>query len=62
MAKKGSLKEFEELITKGLTEVKKKLLKFKKDKDSPLIVTKDGKVVEIDPKKMEEEKATQDKK
>ena len=62
MAKKGSLKELEELITKGLTEVKKKLLKFKQDKDSPLIVTKDGKVVEIDAKKMDKEKSTEPKK
>ena len=61
MAKKGSLKELEELITKGLTEVKKKLLKFKQDKDSPLIVTKDGKVVEIDAKQMDEEKSTEAK-
>jgi len=62
MAKKGSLKELEELITKGLTEVKKKLLKFKRDKDSPIIVSKDGKVVEIDPKKMEEENSASDQK
>ena len=62
MAKKGSLKELEELITKGLTEVKKKLLKFKQDKDSPLIVTKDGKVVEIDAKQMDKEKSTGPKK
>ena len=62
MAKKGSLKELEELITKGLTEVKKKLLKFKQDKDSPLIVTKDGKVVEIDTKQMDKEKSTEPKK
>lgn len=62
MAKKGSLKELEELITKGLTEVKKKLLKFKQDKDSPLIVTKDGKVVEIDAKKIDQEESTEAKK
>jgi len=62
MAKKGSLKELEEKITKGLIEVKKKLLKFKQDKNSPLIVTKDGKVVEIDAKKMAKEKSAKSKK
>jgi len=54
MVSKGSLDDLEKMLVRGLKEVKKKLLKFKKDKNSPLIVSKDGKVVEIDAEKMEE--------
>ena len=54
MGSKGSLDDLEKMLVRGLKEVKKKLLKFKKDKNSPLIVSKDGKVVEIDAEKMEE--------
>jgi len=53
MGPKDSLQELEKMLIKGLTEVKRKLVKFKKDKNSPLIVSKDGKVVEIDPEKIE---------
>jgi hypothetical protein len=55
MGSKGSLDDLEKMLVRGLKEVKKKLLKFKKDKNSPLIVSKDGKVVEIDAEKMEKE-------
>ena len=54
MGPKDSLQELEKMLIKGLTEVKRKLVKFKKDMDSPLIVSKDGKVVEIDPKEIED--------
>ncbi len=53
MGPKDSLQELEKMLIKGLTEVKRKLVKFKKDKNSPFIVSKDGKVVEIDPEEIE---------
>jgi hypothetical protein len=38
-----------EKIKKGLDESYKKLIEFKKYKKTPLIVSKDGKVVEVYP-------------
>lgn len=52
MGNNKSMEDFEKKLVKGLKEVKKKLLKFKKDKNSPLIISKDGKVVEVDAEDM----------
>ncbi|UCS94007.1 hypothetical protein KZP23_02955 [Echinicola marina] len=38
-----------EKIIKGLEETYKKMVEFKKQKNSPLVVYKDGKIVELDP-------------
>lgn len=62
MGPKDSLQELEKMLIKGLTEVKRKLVKFKKDKNSPLIVSKDGKVVEIDPEEIEHKEEDSKKK
>ncbi|UCS92413.1 hypothetical protein KZP23_17160 [Echinicola marina] len=36
-------------IIKGLEETYKKMVEFKKQKNSPLVVYKDGKIIELDP-------------
>ncbi|GAB3655975.1 hypothetical protein GCM10028791_27510 [Echinicola sediminis] len=36
-------------IVKGLEEAYKRMVEFKKGKNSPLVVYKDGKIVELDP-------------
>ena len=41
------LKDLENKIAKGLEETHRKMAKFKKQKNSPIIVSKDGEVVEI---------------
>lgn len=47
MGIKEQLQDLENKITKGLELAHKKLLEFKRQKKSPLIVSKDGKVIEI---------------
>lgn len=45
-------KEGEEEIEKilfGLKETYKNLVKFKREKNSPIVVSQDGKIVELDP-------------
>lgn len=49
MGIKESIQELEEKVVKGLEEAYRKMVKFKKQKNSPLIVSRDGKVVEIKP-------------
>lgn len=39
-------------IIRGLEEAYKKLVEFKKQKNSPLVVSRNGKVVEIPPDKI----------
>ncbi len=43
------LKEERNKIVKGLEEAYRKLIEFKKAKNSPLVVVRNGKIVEIDP-------------
>ncbi len=47
MGIKEQLKDLENKIAKGLEEAYKKMVAFKKQKNSPLIVSRNGKVVEI---------------
>lgn len=47
MDAKEQLKELEEKISKGLEKAYEKMVEFKKQKDSPIIMSKDGKVVEV---------------
>jgi len=62
MGPKESIHELEKMLIKGLNEVKKKLVKFKKEKNSPFIVSKDGKVVEVDAEEIDEKKDQSEKK
>ena len=43
------LKELEEKVTLGLQEAYRKMVVFKKQKNSPLIVSRDGKIIRINP-------------
>lgn len=49
MDQKGSLQELRNKIIYGLEEAYRKMVIYKKQKNSPLIVSRNGKVVEIPP-------------
>jgi sulfur carrier protein ThiS len=49
METKEQLKEERDKIVKGLEETYRKLVEFKKAKNSPFVVVRNGKIVEIDP-------------
>lgn len=49
METKEQLKEEHNRIIKGLEEAYKRLVEFKKQKNSPLIVMRDGKITALDP-------------
>ena len=46
---KEQLKELEEKVNLGLKEAYRKMAEFKKQKNSPLIVSRNGKVTSIPP-------------
>lgn len=48
MGTKDQLKEERDRIVKGLEETYRKLVEFKKSKKSPMIVVRNGKIVEVD--------------
>ena len=52
MGIKEQLKELEDKLSTGLEKAYSKMLEFKKQKGSPIIISKDGKILEIDPKKL----------
>ena len=47
----SKFREEQEKIVKGLELTYKRLIAFKKSKNSPLVVSKNGQVIEVDPKK-----------
>lgn len=49
MDNKEQLKEERDRIVKGLEETYKRLVEFKKRNNSPMIVTRNGKIEAIDP-------------
>ena len=49
MENKEELCELEEKVTLGLKEAYRKMVEFKKRNNSPLIVSRDGKVIAIPP-------------
>ncbi len=49
METKKQIREIREKIIKGLEDAYSSLVEFKKQKNSPLIISKDGKVVEVNP-------------
>ncbi|MDH5694316.1 MAG: hypothetical protein OEZ47_14565 [Gammaproteobacteria bacterium] len=49
MGTKEQLKEERDKIVKGLEEAYRKLVLFKKEKNSPMIVLREGKITEVDP-------------
>lgn len=52
MGTKEQLKEERDKIVKGLEETYKRLVEFKKQKNSPMIVIREGKIVAVDPNEM----------
>ena len=53
IATKEQLKEERDKIVKGLEETYRRLIEYKKQKKSPMVVIKNGKIVEIDPNEMQ---------
>ena len=53
MDKSKTLKEQREKIVKGLELTYQKLVEFKKSKNSPLIVSKNGKVIAVKPEQVQ---------
>ena len=49
MKNNQQLKEERDKIVKGLEETYKRLVEYKKQKNSPMIVLRDGKIVEVNP-------------
>lgn len=49
MTKKDKQIELKEKIVKGLETVYERLIKFKKEKNSELVIMQDGKIVKIKP-------------
>jgi sulfur carrier protein ThiS len=49
MRAKEQLNQLEIKISKGLKLAYKKLLAFKKQKNTPLVISKDGKIVKLKP-------------
>lgn len=49
MVSKEQLKEERDRIVKGLEETYKRLVEYKKQKKSPMIVFKNGKIEAVDP-------------
>lgn len=49
MGTKDQLKEERDKIVKGLEETYRKLVLFKKEKNSPMVVLREGKITEVDP-------------
>ena len=49
MRTKEQLKEERDRIVKGLEETYRRLVEFKKQKKSPMIVVRNGKIVAVDP-------------
>lgn len=50
MTKSEKNKEFEDKLLKGLDLVYERLIQFKKDKNSPLVIMKGDKIVKVIPK------------
>ena len=50
MGNKEQLQELEEKISKGLEKAYEKMIAFKKEKNSPVIIYEDEKILKIDPK------------
>jgi imidazolonepropionase-like amidohydrolase len=49
MGTKEQLKEERDRIVKGLEETYRRLVEYKKQKKSPMIVVRNGKIVAVDP-------------
>ena len=52
METKEQLKKERDKIVKGLEETYRRLVIFKKQKNSPIVVIKNGEITEIDPHKV----------
>lgn len=49
METKEQIRDIKQKVIKGLEEAYRLLIEFKKQKNTPVIISKDGKVIEVDP-------------
>jgi len=61
MGVEEQLKELVDKLTIGMDIVYSKMVEFKKQKNSPVIISKNGKIVEVDPHKITTEKLKSNK-
>lgn len=55
MGIKEQLQELEDKISKGLEKAYEKMLKFKEHKNTPLVISENGKILKIYPKDLKKE-------
>ena len=53
MESNNKFKEERDKIVKGLEEAYRRLVEYKKQKNSPLVVSRNGEVLEIDPNEIQ---------
>ncbi len=53
MGIKEQLQDLEDKIARGLEEAYRKMVEFKKYKKTPMVVSKNGKVIEIEPENIQ---------
>jgi len=53
MESNNKFKEERDKIVKGLEEAYRRLVEYKKQKDSPMIVSKNGEILEINPNEIQ---------
>lgn len=52
MTTKEQLKEERDKIVKGLEETYRRLVEYKKRKNSPMVILRDGEIVKVDPNEL----------
>lgn len=52
MRTKEQLKEERDRIVRGLEESYRRLVEYKRQKNSPMVILRDGKIVELDPNEL----------
>ncbi|WP_185956532.1 hypothetical protein [Changchengzhania lutea] len=55
MGIKEQLQELEDKISKGLEKAYEKMIKFKEQKETPIVISKDGKILKVYPKDLKKE-------
>jgi len=54
MGIKEQLQELEDKVAKGLEGAYQKMIKFKKQKNTPLVISENGKIIKVHPKDLKE--------
>jgi len=54
MGIKEQLQELEDKVSRGLEKAYEKMVRFKMEKNSPIIISENGKIIKINPKDLKE--------